>query len=198
MTDEELVRRAGTGDREALAELFERHQQPLFAFFTRSFAAPEDAEDLAMETLLRIFRHAGQFRGGSFRGWMYQLALNVGRDRLRRTRRRPELLASAVEAEWEAVPEARAGNSPEIAALRDEWAGGVRAALQELPEKERAALVLREYQQLSYAEIAVALGTSLPCVKMLLLRGRKRLRARLEASPFLLEQMREPLPEMTL
>lgn len=197
MTDEQLVRKAGEGDREALAELFARYQQPLFAFFTRSFAAPEDAEDLVMDTLLRVFRNAGQFRGGSFRGWIYQLALNVGRDRLRRVRRRPELLASAVAEEWETVRETRIGGSPEASALRDEWAGGVRAALQALPEKERAALILREYQQLSYLEISVALGASLPCVKMLLLRGRKRLRASLEASPLVREGSREPLPEMT-
>lgn len=197
MTDEELVQRAGEGDRASLSELFVRHQQPLFAFFVRGFAAPEDAEDLAMETLLRVFQNAGRFRGGSFRGWMYQLALNVGRDRTRRARRRPELLASTVAAEWEAVPEARAAHSPETAVLRHEWAGDVRAALLHLSEKERAALVLREYQQLSYAEIAVALRTSLPCVKMLLLRGRKRLRARLEASPLMRDGVREPLPEMT-
>lgn len=184
MTDEQLMERVNHGERAALAELFRRHERPLFSFFLRGFGHPEDAEDLAMETLLRVFRYADRFRGrGSFRAWLYCIALSVARDWSRRRRRRPEVTASSVATEWASAeddgPEAR----PEELALRGDLAAAVREAVRSLPEKERAALLLHEYQQLSYEEIATALGTSIGAVKMLLLRGRNRLRKRLEGGP---------------
>ena len=182
MNDEQLMERVNQGDREALADLFRRHQRPLYNFFMRGFGHPEDAEDLAMETLLRVFRHADHFRGrGSFKAWLYRLAINVAHDRRRRAGRRPEVTASSVEAKWAALEDERPDCQPEAMALRDDFRGEVRAAVRELPEKERAALLLREYQQLSYAEIGTVLGTSVPAVKMLLLRARGRVRKRLEA-----------------
>src|SRR5262249_17052790 len=155
---------------------------PLFNFFLRGFGHPEDAEDLAMETLLRVFRYADRFQGhGSFRAWLYCIALSVARDWARRRRRRPEASASSVEAERAGVEDHGPGGRPEEMAVRGDLAGAVREAVRGLPEKERAALVLREYQQLSYEEISVALGASVGAVKMLLHRGRDRLRKRLQA-----------------
>jgi len=182
MTDEQLMERVNGGDREALSELFHRHQKPLYNFFLRGFGHPQDAEDLAMETLLRVFRHGDHFQGGgSFKAWLYRLALNVSRDRGRRVRRRPEVTASSMEEQWAALEDEREEQQPEAMALRTSFASTVRAAVRELPEKERAALLLREYQQLSYAEIGAALGASLPAVKMLLVRARGRVKKRLEA-----------------
>jgi RNA polymerase sigma-70 factor (ECF subfamily) len=182
MTDEQLMERVKHGERTALAELFRRHERPLFNFFRRGFGHPEDAEDLAMETLLRVFRNADRFRsGGSFRAWLYCIAVSVARDWSRRRGRRPEVSASSVAEEWAGAEDDRPEGRPEEMAVRGDLAGAVRDALRTLPEKERAALLLREYQQLSYEEIGAALGASLGSVKMLLLRGRRRLRRHLEA-----------------
>jgi RNA polymerase sigma-70 factor (ECF subfamily) len=184
MNDEQLMERVNHGERAALAELFRRHERPLFNFFLRGFGHPEDAEDLAMETLLRVFRYADRFRGpGSFRAWLYCIALSVARDWSRRRRRRPEVTASSVATEWASVEDDGPEGRPEEMAVRGDLAGTVREAVRGLPEKERTALVLREYQQLSYEEIGAALGTSVGAVKMLLHRGRDRLRKRLEAGP---------------
>jgi RNA polymerase sigma-70 factor (ECF subfamily) len=183
MTDEALMGRVRNGDREALGELFRRHQRPLYNFFMRSFGLVDEAEDLAMETLLRVFRHADHFRGtGSFKAWLYHLALNVARDRSRRVKRRPETLASAMEETWADIQDERPHQAPESMAIRDDFAVMVRAAVRELPEKERAALLLREYQQLSYEEISQSLRTTVPAVKMLLHRARGRVRRALEGS----------------
>lgn len=182
MDDERLIERVRGGDREALAELFERYQKPLYNFFLRACCAADDAEDLVMETLLRVHRHADRYTGrGSFRAWLYCLALNACRDRHRRSRRRPEIPASSVEAQWFQVEDPRAATQPELMAVRGSLAAEVRAAVRALPEKERQALVLREYQQLSCAEISEALQTSLPAAKMLLHRARTRLKRQLTA-----------------
>jgi RNA polymerase sigma-70 factor, ECF subfamily len=181
MSDEQLMERVVQDDREALAELFRRYQGPLYNFFLRSIGRPEDAEDLAMETLLRVFETAPRFRGGSFRAWIYRLALNILRDRARRLRYRPECLASSIADAWSALEDQRQEGRPEEMALRGDLAARVRDAIRRLPEKERTALILREYQQLSYAEISTALEVSLPSVKMLLLRGREKVRKRLGA-----------------
>lgn len=181
MTDEQLMGRVNAGERDALAELFRRYERPMVNFFVRGFGHPTDAEDLTMETFLRVFRYADRFGDkGSFRAWLYCLALSVGRDWARRSRRRPEVTASSVEEAWVGATDGRRDRDPEAVAVRGAMARVVREAVLALPERERAALLLREYQQLTYEEIAVALGTSLSAVKMLLLRGRARLRKRLE------------------
>jgi RNA polymerase sigma-70 factor (ECF subfamily) len=182
MTDEQLMGRVNQGERDCLAELFRRYERPLVNFFLRGFGHPSDAEDLVMETFLRVFRYAERFGdSGSFRAWLYCLALNVARDWARRRGRRPEVTASSVSQEWERVEDDHREGDPEAVAARGALVGVVREAIRALPERERAALLLREYQQLSYDEISAALGTSVGSVKMLLLRGRTRLRKRLEA-----------------
>jgi RNA polymerase sigma-70 factor (ECF subfamily) len=181
MTDEELMGRVNAGERDALAELFRRYERPLVNFFVRGFGHPTDAEDLTMETFLRVFRYADRFGDrGNFRAWLYCLALSVARDWARRSRRRPEVSASSVGEAWTSVRDTHRDRDPEAMAVRGTMTAVVREAVLGLPERERAALLLREYQQLNYEEISVALGTSVSAVKMLLLRGRSRLRKRLE------------------
>jgi RNA polymerase sigma-70 factor (ECF subfamily) len=181
--DERLMQRVRAGEREALSALFHRHQKPLFNFFLRGCGHTEEAEDLAMETLVRVFQRAEQFRGGSFKAWMYRMALNVLRDKARSSRRRPEVTASSVETTWALLEDGREEQRPEAMAMRAALAATVREAVHSLPERERTALVLREYQQLTYDEIAAALGASLPAVKMLIFRARERVRKRLGEEP---------------
>jgi RNA polymerase sigma-70 factor (ECF subfamily) len=181
MTDEQLMGRVNQGERDCLTELFRRYERPMLNFFMRGFGHPSDAEDLVMETFLRVFRYADRFGDrGSFRAWLYCLALSVARDWARRRGRRPEVTASSVSEEWEETQDDRRAGDPEAMAVRGALVGAVREAIHSLPERERAALVLREYQQLSYEEIGAALETSVGSVKMLLLRARTRLRKRLE------------------
>jgi RNA polymerase sigma factor (sigma-70 family) len=181
VTDEELIKLAADGDRDALAELFGRHQKPLFNFFLRGFGHCEEAEE-TMETFVRVFQNAARFRGHSFRAWLYHIAMNALRDRCRKRTRRSEIPASAVSGEWSAVPDLRPDRHPEPVALRSSLVAAVREAVQGLPERERAAVLLAEFEDFSHQEVGVALGMSTAAVKVLLFRTRRRLRKRLEGT----------------
>ena len=88
MTDEELVVSVRAGDTGSLGRLVARWERPLYRFVFRMLPRPEDAQDVCQETFLRILRKSHRFREGSrFSTWMYQIALNLCRDRMRRRRR---------------------------------------------------------------------------------------------------------------
>ncbi len=177
--DETLMRALAADDFRALDALMLRWQRPLHAFLYRHLLNEADALDLAQETFVRIHQHRARYRPGSrFSTWMFQIALNLARDHARkRARRRTDSLEGA-------PPEVVAGLSgeevpPDVAARRAEEVAAVRAALAELPEDLRAIVVLFEYQNLTHAEIAEAMGMTTKSVESRLYRARDKLRARL-------------------
>jgi len=185
-TDEELMARFQAGDSSAMEELFARFQKPLFNFFYRMVGRRETAEDLVQETFLKLCRFGGSFRGSEakFTTWLYSVAGNQCRDYLRRSARRPETPLPDLEQSYSdglTEPAPAAGDSPvEDYLVRMELRAVLESAIRSLPERERLAIILREYHGLEYREIAEALGSPLGSVKVLIFRARHRLREKLK------------------
>jgi RNA polymerase sigma-70 factor (ECF subfamily) len=178
-SDEELAERHRHGDPEAFRELYERYEGVVYNLALRLSGRPEDAEDLAQEVFLRIYRKLGGFRGNStLKTWVFRVALNGCRSGLRRRHR---WAGRRVEAEGvlEGVADGRRG--PEERALGRDAGARVSQALARLPPDFREAVVLRDLQGLSYEEIAELVGVRIGTVRSRIARGRERLRAELEA-----------------
>lgn len=166
----------------ALNELMSRHSGRLFHYLIRLLQNETDAADLAQETFVRIYLHRSRFDvRKKFSTWLYAIATNLARDRMRRvTRRRDIPLESASEDESGAVdflpaPDPHPGEKLES----NERAAMVRQALADLPEDLRLPLVLSEYEEQSHADIGIVLGCSAKAVEMRIYRARQQLRAAL-------------------
>lgn len=153
---------ARRGERWALEWLYQQYQPQIYALCCRLLGRADDAEDAVQATFVRAFHALPRFRGSStVRTWLYRIALNEALGILRRRRDAPPL-------------EAQISTPDSAAAVVERLA--VRAALARLTPDHRAVLVLRLWEELSYAEIAETLGISLPAVKMRLLRAREQFR----------------------
>lgn len=169
-TDFELVR-AATEDLDAFGELIRRHQDFVYGAALRVVRNPAIAEEVAQDTFLRAFRALEGFRGDAqVRSWLYRIATNLAKNAVTRRREYPtdEHLDQPVYANPSARLEARA------------MAADLRRAIDQLPDKLREPLVLREYQELSYEEISEQLGLPLNTVRTRILRARRALREEME------------------
>lgn len=172
--DEELVRRVGVGDKRAAAELVRRHLPRMVGLARRMLGNHAEAEDVAQEVFLRVWKHAGAWRPGQakFETWMHRVAMNLCLDRLRRSGRQG----------GEVSPETPDKRASATRALDDrQRRERVRDALQKLPERQRAALVLCYYQERSNIEAAEILGVSVDALESLLSRARRTLKSALSA-----------------
>jgi RNA polymerase sigma-70 factor, ECF subfamily len=159
-----------TGDPEAFARLVEQHQRAVYRLCRRFVATHEDASDLSQEVFLRAYRGLRNFRGqASVSTWLHRIAVNVCLNRV-----------AAKAPKTEAIEEHRHIDSGSPGAiegvLRRERADRVRAAINELPRKQRATLVLRTYQELSHREIANILGSSVGATKANLFHALRNLK----------------------
>jgi RNA polymerase sigma-70 factor (ECF subfamily) len=179
-TDEDLVEAFQGGDTAVFDILVERWDRKIQGAIYRFVGASEDARDLCQEAFLRAYRGLRTFKKDArFSSWLYQIALNVCRDRLRR--RRGRTIVSLDELD-EGGQEAAVlpGPSPlDLAEARD-ISDRVARAVGALPEEQREVIVLKEYQGLTFAEIAETLNVPLSTVKTRLYRGLVQLRQRLE------------------
>ncbi len=166
-TDSVLVTAARQGDREALEALLRRHQDRLHGLCRRMLGNDHDAEDATQEAMIAIVRGLPRFDGRSaFSTWAYRVTTNAALDELRRKGRRPR--PTAGEDHESAVPaDGRLDPQEAISARLD-----VDAALQLLPEDQRAAVVLRDLLDLDYAEIAEVLAIPIGTVRSRIARGR--------------------------
>jgi len=172
--DEELVRRVGVGDKRAAAELMRRHLPKMVGLARRMLGNHAEAEDVAQDVFLRVWKHANAWRPGQakFETWMHRVAMNLCLDRLRRTGRQG----------GEVSPETPDKRASATRALDDrQRRERVRDALQRLPERQRAALVLCYYQERSNIEAAEILGVSVDALESLLSRARRSLKSALSA-----------------
>ncbi len=172
MDTDPTVARAQAGDGCALAELIETHQTQIYSLTLAIMRNPTDAADMTQETFVRVLRSIDTYRGerATFATWLHRLAVNVCLDALRRGRRAP---TSLVETE-ELVGNDRWGE-PEWTAEWRESAAEVRAALAELPLRQRIALTLFYFDESSYERIAEVMALPLNTVKSHLLRGKQNL-----------------------
>ncbi len=173
MTVEELVRAAAKGRTEAFEELVRLHEKKVYALTLRMCGNPEDARDAAQEAFLSAWRGLPSFRGeAGFSTWLYRLASNAAIDQLRRNRRQRE--EASLDAGEMDTPDQSPG--PQEAAEGSELQRAVADGLASLSEDHRRILLLREYQQLSYDEIAQTLDMDLGTVKSRISRARRALR----------------------
>jgi len=171
--DVDLVRQAGAGDRRAAEALIRRHAGKITGLARRMLSDPAEAEDVAQDVYLRVWRAAPTWREGQakFETWMHRVTLNLCYDRLRRRRERP--LAAA----GEDIADPHASASQGV--LERQRAARVAAAVAALPERQRAAITLCHFNEVSNIEAARALGVSVDALESLLARGRRALKTAL-------------------
>jgi RNA polymerase sigma-70 factor (ECF subfamily) len=180
-----LVERAQAGERQAFRDLVEAHADRIFNYLHHLLGDREEAEDLAQETFVRAWQSLDRFRGGAaFSTWLYRIATNLAIDAARRRRRRGpvESLDAPLETGNGEVHRQVIGSvaGPEEEVAREELQRAVWASIRELPPKVRPVLVLYDFQQLSYEDIARVLGIPLGTVKSRLFHARQQLKQILE------------------
>ncbi len=168
------MRRLQGGDAQALDPLMERWQIRLRTYLMRHGMSDADACDLAQETFVRVFRRAGRFDPRRvFSTWMFQIGLNLLRDRVRREQRRPQ-------ASLDELPETSTSENPAGNAEGAEAVAAVRSVLMDLPLQLREVVILAGFEHHSHAEIAEIVQISTKAVETRLYRARAKLRERLK------------------
>jgi RNA polymerase sigma-70 factor (ECF subfamily) len=182
--EDALVTALSKGVEEAFEILIQRYQQPVYNLVCRLLNDPSDAADIVQEVFLKVFRNIGSFRGNSsLKTWIYRIAVNEAYNHRRWFSRhqrqevalgREDGLLSYADSVADPAP------TPFDQAADHETRALVEKALEKLNPKFRAAVVLRDIEDLSYEEIAAVLEISLGTVKSRILRGREGLRKILE------------------
>lgn len=168
--DEVLLERIGRGDMAAVSALVSRKLPRLLSLGRRMLSDPTEAEDVAQETLLRTWKQAATWVPGKARidTWMHRVALNLCYDRLRR--RRDTVNSDDIE-----IMDDTAG--PSVQLEQAQTAKALQNALAQLPERQRTAITLNYYQEMSNIEAASVMGVSIEAMESLLARARRTLRA---------------------
>lgn len=175
--DEELMRLIGEGDQAAFRELVERHQQLVIGTIAR-MTGSSDAEDLAQQVFLNVWKSAARWRPeAKVTTWLMTIAKRLVFNESRRRSRTRLVTNPAHDPQVREFPDS--APSPDALILDRELHHAVEDAMGSLGEKERLAVVLRRYEGMPYEEIARVLGISVPALKSLLFRARNILRQKL-------------------
>jgi RNA polymerase sigma-70 factor (ECF subfamily) len=180
--DNELIREFKAGDTRAFEAIVVRYQKPIVNFIYRMIGDFQEAEDIAQEVFIKIYRFAHTYEGRStFASWLFGIASNLCYDSLRTRSHWDRVFPDAEET---AVREQILGESkapsPEELAENSEIARFIESAVGQLPIQQRQALVLREYYGLSYKEIADAANCSVAAVKSRIHKAKQRLGRKLD------------------
>ena len=185
-TDKSLLDAHIKGDTTAFAELVRRYGDSLLGYLTKMTGSREQAEDLFQETFKRVHEKADTFRGSRIKSWLFAIATNVAIDGMRRRSRLQVVslnqkldCADGSCEELGAVTVSWNSPDPSQEAVRVEQKEQVRQAIELLPARQRATLVLAYYQQLSYAEVAKVMDCSVGTVKTQMYRALRTLAQRL-------------------
>ena len=179
------MERLAAGHDTALNGLMERHGERLFHYLVRLLQSENDAADAAQESFVRVYQYRSRFdTRQKFSTWLYAIASNIARDRLRWRSRHPQISLDAQLEEsgrrvMDNLPDQNP--SPRQTLEASERASAVRAAVAALPEDLRLPLVLAEYEGRAQAEIAEILDCSIKAVEMRIYRARKQLREQLRS-----------------
>lgn len=179
-----MLRVRNDDDRAAFAELVDRFQHRLVTVLTHLVGHPHEAEDLAQEVFLRVYRtRAAYTPKAKFATWLFTIANNLALNALRNRKRKPTLPLGApadpsASGPWaaDALTADPSAPPPGQRLQREELAAVVRRAVDQLNDRQRMAVVLNKFEDMNYAEIAAVMGLTTKAVKSLLARARDRLR----------------------
>ena len=174
MTDDALMQRVREGDDDAFAEIVDRYKDSLVNYLTHLVRSRDRAEEIAQDAFVRLYRHAANYREQDRLGpYLFRIATNLTVTEIRRAKRWTLLLPRLNASIAQATP------TPDANLIVDEIQRHVTAALERLPLKFRAPLVLFEIEEWSYDEIASALDLRIGTVKSRISRARELLRRQL-------------------
>jgi RNA polymerase sigma-70 factor, ECF subfamily len=182
--DQALVERAQSGDRRAFDLLVLKYQQRVGNLIGRYLRDSSEVLDVTQDAFLKAYRALPGFRGESaFYTWIYRIAINTVKNHMVAQGRRPpgDDVDAEVAEQLDVGGRLRETSTPEHELLRDEIADNVQAALDGLPEELRTAIVLREFEGMSYEEIAAAMECPIGTVRSRIFRARDAIDKRLRA-----------------
>jgi RNA polymerase sigma-70 factor, ECF subfamily len=181
-TDKELVRRVQNGDRRAFDLLFSRYQHKIVNLVGRYLRDSEDVQDVVQEAFIKAFRALPRFRGESaFYTWLYRIAINTAKNHIvARSRRPPGVDVEVDDAEHlDGADALRDLENPESALARDELSAEIDAAISDLPDDLRSAVTLREFDGLTYEQIAEIMECPVGTVRSRIFRAREAIDKRI-------------------
>jgi RNA polymerase sigma factor (sigma-70 family) len=181
MNDSQLIREIKDGRVELYSVIIERYEKKIQIFILhmlKPYRYDSMAEDLCQETFYKAYKNLQSFRDveATFATWLYTIARNTVLSELRKSKNKELFIEDSY-----ATPKVSLEKLPEQEILRNERENLVRQAINNLPEKQRSALILREYEQLDYRQIAQILDSTVSSVKSLLFRGRANIKTQLES-----------------
>lgn len=187
-SDGELIARYKNGDMTAFDQIVRRHKTPLINFIYRFIGDPDEAEDLAQETFIRVYKNIRRYKHemASFRTWMYRIAINLCKNELRNRSRRPRILINtaiggqdSIGDPVEDILDTAAG--PDDQLEEKELQDALTRAISGLPEKLRIVLILRDIEGVPYEEISQTINRPVGTVKSRINRARLALRGKMSA-----------------
>jgi RNA polymerase sigma-70 factor (ECF subfamily) len=174
--DEELVLRVQRGDKSAYDFLVIKYQHRIIQLVNRYIKDPSEAQDVAQEAFIKAYRALADFRGeAAFFTWLYRIAINTAKNYLlSRSRRSANYQVDIQDAEaLENTPQLQGLETPERELLNQEIIDAINASIEELPEDMRTAIVLREFEGMSYEERAEAMDCPVGTVRSRIFRARE-------------------------
>lgn len=183
LLDQELVQRVQQGDKSAFDHLVRKYQSKIILLVNRYVKDPSEAQDVAQEAFIKAYRALGNFRGDSaFYTWLYRIAINTAKNYLvSRARRYSEFEVDVTEAEQiHNAPQLKGLDTPEQELLNDEIVDAISSAMEKLPGEMRNAIMLREFEGMSYEEIAQTMDCPVGTVRSRIFRAREAIDNKLQ------------------
>ncbi len=185
LSDADVMLRVKAGDEPAFDYLVQKYRRPMVSFMYRMAHNAAAAEDLAQEVFLRVYRSRGSYEASAkFTTWLYRIATNLAVNHARDTRHeRPENMASLDEADEETgttMDVADTSPNVEEKLVKQERLKAIRQKVENLPERQRLAVLMHKYQQMDYKQIGEVLNLSESATKSLLFRAYETLREQLK------------------
>jgi RNA polymerase sigma-70 factor (ECF subfamily) len=174
----DMISRCQQGDQEALKEIFDKYHNKVYRIAFGVVRQREEALDVVQEVFIKLFRSIKNFKGRShFYTYLYRMVMNTAIDHKRKTGKQ---FMSSLDEEGSFEPSDEAEKGPERILLQKELEERVKLAMDKLPDEQKAALIFRDVEGLSYQEMAEAMGCSIGTVMSRLHYGRKRMQESLK------------------
>ncbi|WP_305907206.1 RNA polymerase sigma factor RpoE [Methylomarinum sp. Ch1-1] len=174
--DKELVKRVQEGDKSAYDLLVIKYQHKIVQLVNRFVKDPSEAQDVAQEAFIKAYRALGNFRGDSaFYTWLYRIAINTAKNYLvSRSRRYSDYEVDVQDAEQvENAPQLKGMDTPDSILMNEQIIEAIKSAIEKLPDEMRTAIMLREFEGMSYEEIAQAMDCPVGTVRSRIFRARE-------------------------